>query len=548
MRSFFIFLIVLFLKFSIATSQTLQWAKQFGGAKSDIAFSNTIDIAGNSYITGYTDTSSIDIFICKLDSNGNILWNKIIGGMGVDASIHITTDSLCNIYVCGVFNDSVDFDPGTGISSLISQSLGDAYLLKLDSGGNFVWVRQMGCHAFYENGSRFCKVNGPYIYWCGVFNDTLFYTAQSTSFPVAISQGLIDIFIAKLNTAGNFIWTKSQGGLGSDGIVSVAIDDADNIITTGGFTGICDFNPDSTVNFDLTSLGNTDVYVCKLDSGGNFIWVKQFGGVNFEVPCELVTDKAGNIFLAGVFEGIMDADPNSGIYNLVSNGNYDNFILKLDSSGNMQWALSFGGTGLDVCNSLALDSSANIYTTGRFVDTVDFDPGMGVYNLVCNNSFGDTFVNKIDSAGNLIWANQLVGTIDNMGNSIALDNNLNIYVAGNFSNSCDFDPSGNFYTLNSLGPYDAYLFKWSQSLTGLHDTYTNSSVKVFPNPFAETVQINVIEKATVTISTITGQVILKSNLSAGLHSINLSNHIGGTYLLNVLTDKSSSNAVIVKSN
>jgi len=103
------------------------------------------------------------------------------------------------------------------------------------------------------------------------------------------------------------------------------------------------------------------------------------------------------------------------------------------------------------------------------------------------------------------------------------------------------------YNLTSTGTDDAYLFKWSQPLTGLHDTYTNSSVKVFPNPFTETVQINVIEKATVTISSITGQVILRTILPAGINTITLANQQSGTYLLNVLTDKSSSNAIIVKS-
>jgi hypothetical protein len=104
------------------------------------------------------------------------------------------------------------------------------------------------------------------------------------------------------------------------------------------------------------------------------------------------------------------------------------------------------------------------------------------------------------------------------------------------------------YNLTSTGTDDAYLFKWSQPVTGLHDNYTNTlQIKVFPNPFTETVQINVIEKATVTISSITGQVILKTNLPPGINTIDMASQKSGTYLLNVLTDKSSSNAMVVKS-
>lgn len=547
MRKFIVFSIVFCFNIYTGVAQTLQWAKQFGGSQSDIAFSNTIDRIGNSYITGYTEITSLEIFISKLDSNGNILWNKIIGGPGVDVSLRVTTDSACNVYICGSFSDSVDFDPGPGISQLISHSLTDAFLLKLDSGGNFMWVRQLGCHSFNSNESGFCRVSIPYIYWGGTFNDTLFYTAQSSSFPVAISQGQTDIFITKLDTAGNFVWTKSQGGAGSDGIAIIATDNAGNIITAGSFNGICDFNPDTTVNFYLTSFGYSDVYVCKLDTAGNFIWAKQFGGTGMDGAYGMAIDFANNIYLAGTFEDIFDADPGTGIYNLVSQGNYDNYNLKLDSSGNLQWALSWGGNGLDICNSLALDSFANIYTTGRFVGTVDFDPGPGVYNLVSNNNYGDTFVSKIDSAGNFIWANQLVGTIDNMGNAIALDNNRNIYVAGNFSGNCDFDPSGNSYTLTSSGTYDAYLFKWSQVLTGLKHINNLSGLNVFPNPFVNNVQISLPEKATITVSNIAGQVILKTILPAGTNAVSLANQPGGAYLLNVQTDKSSSNAALIKS-
>jgi len=218
----------------------------------------------------------------------------------------------------------------------------------------------------------------------------------------------------------------------------------------------------------------------------------------------------------------------------------------LDSNGFLVAGYSWGGIGVDFIKSITLDPTNNIFSTGKFSDTVDFDPGVGVYNLFGNGS-GDTFVSKIDSAGNFVWANQLHGNNDNIGYSIKLDTYENIYVCGSFAGTCDFDPSNNSYNITSAGINDGYIFKWSQPITGLYDTYTNSSVKVFPNPFTETVQINVIEKATVTISSITGQVILRTILPAGINTITLANQQSGTYLLNVLTDKSSSNAIIVKS-
>lgn len=260
---------------------------------------------------------------------------------------------------------------------------------------------------------------------------------------------------------------------------------------------------------------------------------------------DILSDQLGNVIISGYFSGIIDVDPGSTAFSLSSHGNSDVLLVKLDANGYLIWAKSWGSTGSDEGMGIVIDSVNNIYTTGAFNDTVDFDPGTGIYNL---SSIGgiNTFISKLESTGSLIWANQIKGS-NNIGLSIKLDAHEKIYVAGEFGGTCDFDPSNNLYNLTSTGTDDAYLFKWSQPLTGLHDTYTNSSVKVFPNPFTETVQINVIEKATVTISSITGQVILRTILPAGINTITLANQQSGTYLLNVLTDKSSSNAIIVKS-
>ncbi|MEZ5068550.1 MAG: T9SS type A sorting domain-containing protein, partial [Bacteroidia bacterium] len=193
----------------------------------------------------------------------------------------------------------------------------------------------------------------------------------------------------------------------------------------------------------------------------------------------------------------------------------------------------------------AIDTANNIYTVGAFVNTVNFDPGPGIYILTSNGGV-NTFVSKLDSAGNFIWAKQLDGS-NNIGFSITLDVKESIYVAGEFGGLCDFDPSGNSYTLTSSGLDDAYLFKWSQVLTGLQHMNNLSGLNVFPNPFVNNVQISLPEKAIITVSNIAGQVILKTILPAGANAVSLANQPGGAYLLNVQTGKSSSNAVLIKS-
>ena len=116
----------------------------------------------------------------------------------------------------------------------------------------------------------------------------------------------------------------------------------------------------------------------------------------------------------GSFQGTADFDPGAGTFNLTSAGDYDIFISKLDSSGNFVWAKSLGGTGYDVSYGIALDSGGNVYTTGSFSGTVDFDPGAGTFNLTSAGT-GDIFVSKLDSNGNFVWARSLGGTSDAVG-------------------------------------------------------------------------------------------------------------------------------------
>ncbi|MBT6372369.1 MAG: hypothetical protein HOJ86_06840, partial [Acidimicrobiaceae bacterium] len=154
--------------------------------------------------------------------------------------------------------------------------------------------------------------------------------------------------------------------------------------------------------------------------------VAVFGGTNADYGYSVAVDSSGNVYTTGYFNGTVDFDPGAGTANLTSNGYKDVFVSKLDSSGNYVWAKNFGGTGNDMGYSVAVDSSGNVYTTGYFTGTVDFDPGAGTTNLVPNGS-SDAFVSKLDSSGDLVWAKNLdvqivgFGQFDRTALSIAVD-------------------------------------------------------------------------------------------------------------------------------
>ncbi|MEB3295528.1 MAG: hypothetical protein VKJ24_20435, partial [Synechococcales bacterium] len=190
-------------------------------------------------------------------------------------------------------------------------------------------------------------------------------------------------------------------------IREVTVDLAGNVYTTGYFQGTADFDPGSSVA-SLTSVGEHDIYVTKSDPSGNLFWVKRIGGIGEDVAQAIRVDSAGNIYLAGGFADKVDFDPGTGVANLNATGSTSMFVTKLDGNGNLVWAKSMEGSELGYVTSLEVDTSGNVYLTGEFSQTVDFDPGISTSPLT---SKGDTdiFVSKLDSNGNFLWAKGVGG-------------------------------------------------------------------------------------------------------------------------------------------
>jgi hypothetical protein len=143
----------------------------------------------------------------------------------------------------------------------------------------------------------------------------------------------------------------------------------------------------------------------------DFAWAKGIGATDGDDRAySIAVDAAGNVYTTGYFEGTADFDPSAGVFNLTSAGSVDIFVSKLDASGNFVWAKAMGGTSIDQATSIAVDASNNVYTTGYFYNTADFDPSAGVANLTSAGS-GDIFVSKLDASGNFVWAKAMGGDL-----------------------------------------------------------------------------------------------------------------------------------------
>lgn len=360
----------------------LIWAKKMGGNGPDHPHGVTVDTSGNIYTTGYFNsacdfdpgagTYSInnytnygDVFISKLDKNGNFVWAKSIGNPATnDFCFSISTDDAKNVYITGSYSGTWDFDPGVGTHSLTAVGDIDIYVLKLDANGNFAWVKTIGAAFTDDAGGVAADAQGN-TYVTG-------YTSTSNFAHYA--------FVRKYNTSGSLLWNQQiTGGPSYGGRISV--DKMGNSYSTGNF--------DATSNFDANGAGYNltgtyrNLYTLKLDINGNFVWAKLIGGssANSVIPTSINLNQNNNFCVAGYYTLPMDMDPGPGVHMVPAYGSTEGFILVMDRDANYIGSNSVGGPNFTRIYGADIDNSGKIYATGMFRDTLKFDPASGFANI-----------------------------------------------------------------------------------------------------------------------------------------------------------------------
>lgn len=487
----------------------------------------------------------------------------------------ITKDASGNIYTTGYFSSGVDLDPGPGTSTIAGSG---SYICKLDNNGNLIWAKNCA------NGNGYAGYVGldgmGNIIITGGFNGIVDFDPSAATFT--LSGG--NFFISKLDASGNFIWTKQLTG-SSLTLGATTIDNNDNIIFTGFYNGTVDFDP-SIVTYTLSALNNTP-FVCKFDNSGNFIWAKQmtssFSNSGF---CRgIAADNLANIIFTG-WGSPMDMDPGPSTFMA-----QDDFVTKLDANGNFVWAKSFQ-FALGGC-AIKTDAIGNIYRTGNFGGTVDFDPGPSTFTLsspgtttdvyvqklsnsgnflwanvigtttedipksiaistsgnvfitgaLSSNLISDIFISKVDSIGNIAWVKQFGGTNGDQGNDIMVDASQNIYTTGYFNGTMDCDPTLSSYTLTSFpaNTNNAFVLKWSPTAasSGIKtSTNNNNNFSICPNPSDGILNVHISTPLHVTnelqIINVLGQVVYQSSITSQESSIHVQQLNSGIYYLKVL--------------
>ena len=294
------------------------------------------------------------------------------------------------------------------------------------------------------------------------------------------SVGLFDVFFAKYNTSGSLLWAKRIGAAGVAGGYGIAVDAAGNVFIGGNFNGTVDFDPGPGAK-NLTSAGSFDAFLAKYDDSGALLWAHAFGANLFEEARCLALDTSGNVFIAGIFNGTVDFDPGPANTALEAAGNSELYLAKYSSAGALLWARQLEGTGAERVLGMATGIGGQVYLTGHFEDSVDFDPGAGVQSL---DALGDAdlFFAQYDAGGALVWAKSVGGFFYEEARGIATDRFGNVYLTGRYGETVDFDPGPGIAELDNAGINDAFFakydadgaFLWANSIGGDGNDIGNS--------------------------------------------------------------------------
>ncbi|MCK5847442.1 MAG: T9SS type A sorting domain-containing protein [Bacteroidales bacterium] len=381
-------------------------------------FQDSVDIDPEATTHMLYSNGEYDVFILKLSANGNFLWAKSFGGSANDFVRDVAVDSHGNIYSHGSYKDTVDFDPGPGIclygtnyNPQTSTPIDNAFIQKLDKDGNFVWAKAFVCgEGSLSNGLTVDINSEDNVYCAGYFfgSNIDFDPGAGVSTPPSNNSSM---YFVKLDSMGSFVWAKFSTKVGTYGLVrpnAIKIDRFNNIYTTGTIRGSVDFDPGPD-----TLLLSENTFIQKYDENGNFLWAKSYGYVpsyayRENTPTSLATDTFGNVYSTGYFNDSTDLDPGFATMVFYASGfgqaGYGAYIQKLNTNGELLMAGVISNTGLPNSSrgkDVSVDNTGNIFATGDFGGTVDFDIGAGVHNQSSPPNRAATYILKLSQCKTL---------------------------------------------------------------------------------------------------------------------------------------------------
>jgi len=421
-------------RFPLIIDPIYQWNTFYGSSSDDYGNGIAVDGSGNVYVTGESYaawgsplnayTGGDDIVILKLNSSGVLQWNTFYGSSADDFGIGIAVDGSGDVYVTGGSGATW----GSPLNAYTGGS--DIFVLKLNSSGVLQWNTFYGSSDF-DDGTGIAVDGSGNVYVTGES-----YAAWGS--PLNAYAGDRDIFVLKLNSSGALQWNTFYGSSSYDYGVGIAVDGGGNVYVTG--------ESGATWGSPLNSYtGDGDIFVLKLSSSGALQWNTFYGGSGSDdTGVGIAVDGSGNVYVTGESGSTWGSPLNA------YTGNADIFVLKLTSSGVLQWNTFYGSSDDDYGAGIAVDGSGNVYVTGE--SSATWGSPLNAYT-----GHADISVLKLSSSGALQWNTFYGSSAYEEGSWMAVDGGGNVYVTGR--GNATWGSPLNAYT----GGYDIVVLKVASS-------------------------------------------------------------------------------------
>lgn len=352
----------------------------------------------------------------------------------------VTTDASGNTYLAGHFYGTIDFDLGAGTASKSSSGgSNDIFVQKLDANGNHQWVYTAGSTGDDRAVDVVVDPSG-FVFVTGYFQGTVDFDGSILN-SNTVSEGNDDVFLVKLQSAGNYVRVYSGGGAGEDNPTSMTVDDSGNIYIAGNTEG-GSFDPEAST--EIGNAGGKDAFYMKFNSFPTFQWAYALGSTGDDSANDVAIYNNSSLFIGGEFEGTVDFNASAvAAANRTSTGGKDAYVLRVSASNSAYGDLTtFGGTSDDIATGVAFNDDG-AYVTGSFGGTVDFDTGAGTANETTVGASDDFYLLALDGALDYRWVETIgfyttgVFSVIDGSSKVATDGDL-VYLVGNlepFENS-----------------------------------------------------------------------------------------------------------------
>lgn len=540
----------------------LLWVHRFGDYDSDAAYSVGVDASDNIYITGtfryevdfdpgtgdYTignwGSNAGQIFLLKLNADGDLVWVNAMGNTsGSSQGLVLAVEPSGLSVISGTFYGTVDFDPAAGTTNLTANLTTnyDMFIARYNADGDFSFALGFGGTSdnnFPEDITLDVSNN---IILTGSFGGTADLD-PTAGVQTTVSQGYDDAFIMKLTSGGTFLWCKTIGGAWGDTGFSVIADSNEDIYFSGSFRQDVDLDPGAgTANYSIGSNENT--FLVKLSWNGSFLWSKTFEN-GYNNPRSLGLDENEQLYVLGSYSGTSDFDPGVGTANHTSADNFDDvYLVKLDSDGLYQESFSFGTTGDDRGETVAVISSDEFYVSGFFSGTVDFNPESGNYPVTSAGS-NDAFVARFGTCNlNLsVTTSGITLTSDQPAATYAWMDCNTFSTVGVTTQSFTPAADGNYAVIVTQGGCTDTSTCYAISGVGI-ETFSTDLFTLYPNPAQSEITIQTNDQFQgVDIYNSTGELIQRQ-VSSTFSVRELPN---GIYFVKIYTDRGTSRARFIK--